>query len=87
MAAIDYDEQAQVAYFKLENAPIATSKIVSDDVWVDYGHGGNIVGIQIFYPLAVLEEKVQSDPSFKPLLEWFQKFPAKAELERVLQHS
>lgn len=46
--AIYYDEDSDVAYFKLTDNPVAYSRVVDDLRWVDYASDGSVVGVQLF---------------------------------------
>jgi uncharacterized protein YuzE len=45
---IYYDEEADIAYFKISDQPVASSKILNDDRWVDLAEDGTPVGLQLF---------------------------------------
>mgnify|MGYP001561616864 CR=1 FL=1 len=45
---IYYNEESDVAYFKLSNNPIAYSKIIDDQRWADFDTQGQPVGLQLF---------------------------------------
>lgn len=45
---IYYEEESDVAYFKLSDNPIAYSKVLNDVTWADYASDETIIGVQLF---------------------------------------
>lgn len=45
---IHYDEDHDIAYFRVGGTGIGSSKVLSDTVWVDYDPDGNLIGVQVF---------------------------------------
>lgn len=43
-----YDEETDIAYFKLSDNPIDHSKIIDEQRWADFDSQGHAVGLQLF---------------------------------------
>ena len=45
---IHYDEVHDIAYIKIGEDQIVSSKVISDSIWADFGPDEAVVGIQFF---------------------------------------
>ena len=45
---IYYDEESDIAYFKLSDTPIDHSRVIDEFRWADFDSQGRPVGLQLF---------------------------------------
>jgi len=45
---IYYDEESDIAYFKMSDEAVAFSRVIDDSRWVDYAKDNTPVGLQLF---------------------------------------